>query len=70
MRGELPSVALTRQFLVECEHHGSHRRAVRLVAVGRKAGFPGLPEDDDWTAWDAEQMRSAVDYLQQMRVRS
>ena len=70
MRDELPSVALTRQFLVECERHGSQRRAVRLVANGRHAGFPGLPANEDWTAWDADQMQAAVDYLQQMRVRS
>ncbi len=69
MGDELPSVAVTRQFLVECEHHGSERMAVRLVAIGRNAGFPGLPANDDWSAWDAEQMRAAVDYLQQMRRR-
>ena len=66
---ELPSVSLTRRFLAECEHHGSPRLAVRLIAVGRNAGIPGLPASDDWTAWDAEQMRAAVDYLEQMRVR-
>ena len=44
---ELPSVALTRRFLSECEHHGSQRLAVRLVAIGRSAGVPGLPANDD-----------------------
>lgn len=66
---ELPSVALTRQFLVECEHQGSERMAVRLVVIGRNAGVPGLPADDDWSAWDAEEMRAVVDYLQQKRRR-
>ena len=40
---ELPSVALTRRFLVQCQHHGSERLAVQLVAIGRNAGMPGLP---------------------------
>ena len=66
---ELPSVALTQRFLALCEHHGSQRLAVRLVAVGRGTGVPGLPAGDDWTVWDAEEMRAAVEYLEQMRVR-
>ena len=66
---ELPSVSLTRRFLAECEHHGSQRLAVRLVALGRNNGVPGLPANDDWTEWGAEQMRVAVDYLERMRVR-
>lgn len=64
---ELPSVALTWRFPFECEHHGSQRLAVRFVAIGRAAGMPGLPANDDWTAWDADQMRAVVDYLEQMR---
>ena len=47
---ELPSVALTRRFLALGEDHGSERLAVRLVAVGRSTGVPGLPAGDDWTA--------------------
>ena len=47
---ELPSGALTRRFLALCEDHGSQRHAVRLVAVGRSTGVPGLPAGDDWTA--------------------
>ena len=66
---ELPSVALTQRFLALCQYHGSQRLAVRLVAVGRDTGVSGLPAGDDWTAWDAQQMRAAVDYLEQMRVR-
>ncbi len=66
---ELPSVALTRRFLELCEHHGSQRLVVRMVAVGRSTGIPGLPPNDDWAAWDARQMRAAIDYLEQMRVR-
>ena len=61
---ELPSVALTRRFLALCEHHGSQRLAVRLIARGRNVGVPGLPASDDWTAWDAEQMQAGIDYLE------
>ena len=63
---ELPSVALTRRFLALCENHGAERLAVRLVAVGRSTGVPGLAAGDDWTAWDAEELRAAVDYLEEM----
>ena len=66
---ELPSVALTQRFLAVCEYHGSQRLAVSLVVVGRGAGVPGLPRGDDWTAWNAEEMRAAVEYLEQMRIR-
>ena len=66
--GEFPSVALTQRFLTLCEHHGSQRLAVRLVAVGRSFGVSDLPASDDWTVWDAAGMRAVVDYLEQMRV--
>ena len=66
---ELPSVALTQRFLAQCQHHGSQRLVVRLVAVGRGTGVPGIPPGDDWTAWDAEEMRAAVEYLERMRIR-
>ena len=29
------------------------------------AGVPGLPCRDDWPAWNAAEMRAAVDYLEQ-----
>ena len=32
-------------------------------------GVPGLPESDDWTTWDAGQMRAAVEYLEHLRGR-
>ena len=66
---ELPSVALTQRFLALCEHHGSQHLVVKLVAVGRGTGVAGLPESDDWTTWDAAQMRAAVEYLEHLRVR-
>ena len=66
---ELPLVPLTQRFLALCQYHGSQRLTVRLVAVGRSTGVPGLPPGDDWTAWDADEMRAAVEYLEQMRVR-
>ena len=64
---ELPSVALTQRFLAL--HHGSQHLVVKLVAVGRGTGVQGLPESDDWTTWDAGQMRAAVEYLEHLRVR-
>ena len=65
----LPSVALTRQCLDRCQHHGSERLAVRLHAAGRSVGVTGLPESDDWSMWDAaEEMCAVVDYLEQMRI--
>ena len=65
----LPSVALTQRFLAVCQEQGSQRLAVGMVAVGRSTGVPGLPETDDWTQWDAQGMRAAVEYLEQMRIR-
>ena len=67
--GKLPSVALTNRFLAVCEEHGSQRLAVRLVAAGRSTGISGLPASDDWTAWDGDEMRAAVDYLERMLIR-
>ena len=64
---ELPSVAVTRKFLGLCQQYGAERLAVRIVAAGRSAGVPGLPEDDDWTAWNADEMRAAVEHLQRKR---
>ena len=64
---ELPSVALTTRFLALCRDYGSQRLAVRLVASGRNAGVSGLPVADDWMAWDADEMRAAVEHLQQKR---
>ena len=64
---ELPSVALTTKFLAVCEQYGSERLAVKIVIAGRSAGVPGLPEDDDWTAWNADEMRAAVEHLQRKR---
>ena len=63
----LPSVAITTKFLALCEQYGAKRLAVRIVAAGRSAGVAGLPEDDDWTAWNADEMRAAVEHLQRKR---
>ena len=60
----LPSVEMTRRFLALCDRCGSDRDAVAVVARGRRAGVSGLPERDDWTQWNATEMRAAVDYLQ------
>ena len=64
---ELPSVALTMRFLALCDQYGSQHLAVKLVASGRNTGVPGLPETDDWTAWDADQMRAAIEHLEHKR---
>ena len=60
----LPSVEMTGRFLALCDRYGSDRGAVAVVARARRAGVSGLPERDDWTQWNAAEMRSAVDYLQ------
>ena len=65
----LPSVALTERFLTLCQEHGSEQLAVSMVAAGRTTGVSGLPESDDWTAWDADEMRAAVEYLERLRRR-
>ena len=39
----------------------------RLVASGRNTGVPGLPETDDWKAWDADQMQAATEHLEHKR---
>ncbi len=61
---ELPSVALTTRFLALCRQAGSEQLAVRIVAAGRSTGVPGLPQSNDWTRWNASEMRAAVDHLQ------
>ena len=61
---ELPSVALTTRFLVLCRQYGSEQLAVSIVAAGRSTGVPGLPQSNDWTAWNASEMRAAVEHLQ------
>ena len=64
---ELPSAGLTTKFLAVCEQYGSERLAVRIVIAGRSAGVPGLPEDDNWMAWNAGEIRAAVELLQRKR---
>ena len=61
---ELPSVALTTKFLQLCQQYGSEQLAVGIVAVGRGTGVQGLPESNDWMAWNADEMRAAVEHLQ------
>ena len=61
----LPSVDTTMQFLALCERYGSEESAVAAVVRGRRTGVPALPCRDDWPAWNAAEMRAAVDYLMQ-----
>lgn len=61
---ELPSVALTMRFLALCSQYGSEQLAISVVAAGCSAGVSGLPQGNDWTAWNADQMRAAVEHLQ------
>ena len=60
---ELPSVALTTTFLALCQQHGSEQLAVSMVAAGRSTGLPGMPQSNDWTAWNAYEMRAAIEHL-------
>ena len=64
---ERPSVALTVRFLALCQQYGSEQLAVSIVAAGRSAGAPGLPQSNDWTAWNAGEMRAAIEHLQRKR---
>ena len=64
---ELPSVVLTTRFLTLCREYGAERLAVSIVAAGRSTDVPGLPQSDDWTGWDADEMRAAADYLERKR---
>lgn len=64
---ELPSVPRTTRFLALCQEYGAERLAVSIVAAGRSTGVPGLPQSNDWTAWNADEMRAAVEYLQRKR---
>ena len=57
----LPSVETTMRFLALCERYGSEESAVAAVVRGRRAGVPGVPCRDDWLAWNAVEMRAAVD---------
>lgn len=61
---ELPSVALTTRFLFLCRQYGSEQLAISIIAAGRSAGVSGLPQGNDWTAWNAGQVRAAVEHLQ------
>ena len=64
---ELPSVALTERFLRLCQDYGSQHLVVKMVAVGRDTGVAGLPASNDWTTWNAHEMRAAVEYLRHKR---
>ncbi len=61
----LPSVETTMLFLALCERYGSEASAVAAVVRGRRARVAGLPCRNDWPAWNAAEMRAAVDYLEQ-----
>ena len=40
---------------------------MKVVIAGRSTGVSGLPENDDWTAWNADEMHAAVEHLQRKR---
>ena len=65
MEDELPSVSQTMRFLALCDHYGSQRAVLGLVAAGRKVGVSGLSAHDDWPVWDADEMQAAVKYLEE-----
>ena len=70
MDDELPSVAMTMRFLALCHLFGSQQAAVGAIATGRKNGLAGLPQQDDWMAWNADEMGAAVKYLENSRCAS
>ena len=61
----LPSVEITMRFMALCDRYGSEEAAVAAIARGRRTGVPGLAVRDDWPAWNAAEMRAAVEYLQE-----
>ena len=61
---ELPSVGLTTRFLTLCHRYGSEQLAVSIVAAGRSTGVSGLPQSNDWTKWNAGEIRAAIEHLQ------
>ena len=67
--GDLPSVAITARFLALCDHYGAQRLAIHIVAAGRSAGVPGLPQHDRWAEWNAGEMRAAVEHLERQCAR-
>ena len=46
---------------------GAERLAVKIVVAGRSGGVSGLPDTNDWTVWNADEMRAAVEHLQRKR---
>ena len=64
MDDNLPSIGITKRFLELCEQYGSQRAAVGTLVQARKRGVGGLPEPDDWTAWNDAEMTAVVEYLQ------
>ena len=61
----LPSVEMTMRFLVLCDRYGSEEAAVAAIVRGRRTSVPELPVRDDWPAWNAAEMRAAVEFLQE-----
>ena len=57
------AAVVLRRVVVRIAAADPARRADRAGAGGR--GVPGLPCRDDWPAWNAAEMRAAVDYLEQ-----
>ena len=61
----LPSVEITMRFLALCDRFGSEEAVLAAIAGGRRTGVPGLPVRDDEPAWNAPEMKAAVEYLQE-----
>ena len=53
------------RFLALCERYGSDEAAVAAIVRGRRAGVAGLPVRDEWPAWNATEMRAAVEYREE-----
>ena len=53
------------RFLGLCERFGGRVGGGRCPSGAGGCAYRGLPCRDDWPAWNAAEMRAAVDYLEQ-----
>ena len=51
-------------FLAPVERYGSEESTVPLSSGAGARAWRGLPRRDEWPAWNAADMRAAVDHLE------
>ena len=61
----LPSVEMTMRFLALSDPYVRRKLPSPRLARRRRSGVPGLPVRDDCPAWNAPEMKAAVEYLQE-----